>query len=250
MSKLHELLAVRQTLHNRFAQQHARTTKLLQEGLGVFIGHTKRYKPLDEEGVVQPPQDKQVGTTVEGALNEYLARFEPYVDAEVQIEVSNTEARADVMLGEKVILQDVPATALLNLEKRLEALRAVIARLPVLDPAYKWEQDPEVGYYRSPPTDTLRTEKVRQSFVAYEATPDHPAQVEVFTEDVPVGTWTTVNLSGEIPATEKQELLTRCDELILAVQTARKRANDTEHSRRKVASRLTAYILHGETLQS
>ena len=51
---------------------------------------------------------------------------------------------------------------------------------------------------------TLRTKKVPRNHVKAEATEKHPAQVEVYYEDVAVGYWTTVKFSGALPAQPRQ----------------------------------------------
>ena len=42
-----------------------------------------------------------------------------------------------------------------------------------------------------------------------EATQQHPAQVQVYMEDVPEGDWTTVKFSGALPASRVRTLLER-----------------------------------------
>lgn len=55
-----------------------------------------------------------------------------------------------------------------------------------------------------PPESTLV--QVPRNHVKAEATDKHPAQVEVYHEDVPVGYWTTVKFSGALPARRVNEL--------------------------------------------
>lgn len=68
---------------------------------------------------------------------------------------------------------------------------------------------------------TVRTKKVPRNHVKAEATDKHPAQVDVYYEDVPVGYWTTVKFSGALPARRVNELLDRVEKLQQAVKFAR-----------------------------
>ena len=142
-------------------------------------------------------------------------------------EVGNTVATADIVVdGEQdVLLAAVPVTYLLFLEKQLVNLRTFIDKLPVLDPSVAWSVDPATGDWRSSPVETVRTKKVPRNWVKAEATKEHPAQVEVYHEDVMVGTWETTRLSGALPATRKAVLSDRVSRLLTAVKYARERAN-------------------------
>src|SRR6185295_19181249 len=107
----------------------------------------------------------------------------------------NCFAKADVIVDGTVVLSDVPVTTLLFLERKLVDLHTFIVKLPVLDPAERWSYSPDVGAYASAPSETIRSKKVMRNWVRAEATEKHPAQVDVYNEDVPEGTWTTVKYS-------------------------------------------------------
>jgi len=81
----------------------------------------------------------------------------------------------------------------------------------------------QLGVYATVPTQTVRTKKIPKNWVKAEATDKHPAQVEIFHEDVIVGTWTTIKFSGAVPSMRVNELLTRVDRLVEAVKFARGR---------------------------
>jgi len=131
----------------------------------------------------------------------------------------------------------------LFLEKQLVDLHTFGKKLPVLDAAESWRRD-EV---RRPagatePVHTIRTKKVPRNHVKAEATDKHPAQVEVYYEDIPVGTWRTVKFSGALPAARVNELLGRVEKLQQAVKFAREEANDTEVTEQKVGERVFKYL--------
>ena len=82
-----------------------------------------------------------------------------------------------------------------------------MSKLPTPDPAEEWQHDPNTGLLRSKATESLRTSKEPTVIVKYDATEEHPAQTELFTKDVPVGTWTQLLYSGCIPADRKNAIL-------------------------------------------
>ena len=57
-------------------------------------------------------------------------------------------------------------------------------------------QDVSTDSWKTEPVQTYRTKRVPRNHVKAEATEKHPAQVEVYYEDVTIGYWTTVKFSG------------------------------------------------------
>ena len=125
----------------------------------------------------------------------------------------------------------MPVTYLLFLEKQLVDLHTFVKKLPVLDAAESWTFDESADCYATEPVQTVRTKKVPRNHVKAEATEKHPAQVEVYYEDVTVGYWKTVKFSGALPAKRVNELLERVEKLQQAVKFAREEANGTEVDR-------------------
>ena len=169
--------------------------------------------------------------------------FNRWVDASVQKEVTNQKTNALIDSDERTsFMFGLPATALLNLENKLAALRSVAAVVPTLDPVERWEWSKEQGCYLSAPRFQDKTTKVPKSFVTYEATPEHPAQVTVYHEDVRVGVWETTIHSGMYTPRQKRELLGRIDDLLRAVKQARQRANDVEANADNYSDALMEYL--------
>ena len=104
-------------------------------------------------------------------------------------------------------------------------IHTFVDKLPALDPGETWTYNPDVDHYASEPYQTTKTRKVMKNHVKAEATKEHPAQVDTYTEDVIVGNWTTVKFSGALPAKEKNEILDRVRKLQEAVKIAREDAN-------------------------
>jgi hypothetical protein len=79
----------------------------------------------------------------------------------------------------------------------------------------------------------------------YEATEQHPAQIEKWAEDVRIGTYTTKRWSGMLTPREKYEILSRIDILQQSVKRALSEANRTPHSKDRIASQIFEFI-HGD----
>lgn len=142
----------------------------------------------------------------------------------------------------ETLLRDVPVTYLLFLEKQLVDLHTFVKKLPVLDAAESWSFDDSTDTWRTDPVRTIRTKKVPRNHVKAEATEKHPAQVEVYYEDIAVGYWTTVKFSGALPARRVNELVERVEKLQQAVKYAREEANGTEVTDRRVGDVVFRYL--------
>ena len=100
----------------------------------------------------------------------------------------------------------------------------------------------DVDQYSSEAYQTTKTKKVMKNHVKAEATKEHPAQVETYTEDVIIGHWTTVKFSGAVPAKEKNEMLARVSALQEAVKSAREEANGMEVEQKKMGAAVLQYV--------
>ena len=223
MARLNQLLAASKTARKDANDTVTALYHTAQKGQ-LFNGLQRTYEPLEDGGVQLPPESQLVQQTVgdlTSALRQAMAKLWNTVGA---IDMTNTVARADITLGDKVY-PDVPATHLLFLEKQLNDLRTVIEKLPTLDPAAEWRANEHTGLQETVPVKTHRTQKVTTPVVVVPPTDKHPAQVHVKEADVAVGYWTTVKLSGALPATERRKLLDKVTELQKAVKAAREQAN-------------------------
>ena len=211
----------------------------------LFNGITKRYKALEDDTIgvnLIPDETHPVQMTVSSAIEEATKVMEKMFNIVATQDLANCEAKADVMLNNKPILTKVPVTHLLFLEKQLIDLKTFIDSLPVLDPAESWTFDKASGQYKSEPSKTIRSKKVMKNHVKSDATDKHPAQVEVYNEDVPVGTWTTIKFSGCIEKVKKNQMLDKIEELDKAVKLAREEANSIEVKSSDFGSVLLDYI--------
>lgn len=205
-------------------------------------GLSRTYKPIVDGDEQLPPESTRVQMKAQDAIDQVTAALTRLFDVEATKEEANTRAKADVVVDDKILLSNVPATTLLFIEKQLVDVHTFISKLPVLDQSEEWNYNAEQGVYATPPVDTIRTKKAPQTLVKAPATDKHPAQVDVYYEDVPQGRWTTIKFSGALPITRVNELRARVEKLQQAVKFARSEANTTEVANQEVGKPLFEYI--------
>jgi hypothetical protein len=252
---LHTFVALRDGTKNRKTEQ---LTVLHRDAVkpNLYEGMTRTYRPRTDDGDQLPGENQNVQLNVDTVLNALVQSVSRDWNLMATVETGNQSARADVLVatgettpaGEPVyrtVLRNVPAAYLLFIARELDDVYTFVKKLPTLDPGARWTYDEAVAAYVSEPVETHRTKKVLRNHVKYEATDRHPAQVEVFSEDVVVGFWTAVRRSGALTLERKAELLQRVDALRLAVREARERANTTDVDDVDVARPLFDYLLGG-----
>lgn len=247
MTELHEILAVESSLKGEAVRACDEISKTLHN-VGLFIGQIKTYAPNDEDGETQPTDTKIVQHTAKEMLAWLEDSYSPWIDVAIQKEIANTNAKANVEIDGVVILEDMPATALLNLENKLADIERVIKGMPVYDPAESWERDTDQGVWKTKPRHTNRTTKRQVPLELSPATEKHPAQVALINEDKFVGVWETTLFCGALSPTAKRKILANILELAQAVKRARQRANTEKIEERKVAADVFAHILSGVDL--
>ena len=245
MTKLHEIIAVESDLKSK-ALSEVQTSKDIFGAESGMIGEIRVYQPLADDGETFPDEVTTLVTTVGEVLDLVKNSFGSWVDVALTKEVQNSNTSANVVVDGVDLFVDLPAPALLNLEANLNELKKVYSLIPTLDPTEVWEYSEGQEQFISEPRITFRTKKVPKNHVLAEATKEHPAQVEVFTEDVRVGTWTKTVQCGMVSQSEKRRMLARIDKLYRAVKQARQRANGLEIEQSKFAETLFDYINEGK----
>jgi hypothetical protein len=207
-----------------------------------LAGISRTYQPKDEEGEQLPAESTRVQVHAEEILRQVSGTLTRLFDVTATKDWTNCEARADIVVDGRTLATAVPVSYLLFLEKQLVDMHTFVKKLPVLDAAESWLRDDSTDSWRTGPVRTIRTKKVPRNHVKAEATEKHPAQVEVYYEDVAVGYWTTVKFSGALPAKRVNEILERVVALQTAVKFAREEANNTEVTDQKVGAALFGYL--------
>ncbi len=246
VAKLNQIIAVEKGIKSRSYSELTDAHQSLQKS-AMLAGISRTYQPKDEEGEQYPPESTRVQLRAEEVLRQMGTTLTRLFDVTATKDWANTEARADVTVDGQVLLSAVPATYLLFLEKQLSDLHTFVAKLPVLDASESWSFDQAADCWATDAVQTTKTKKIPRNHVKAEATEKHPAQVEVYYEDVVVGHWRTVKFSGALPASRVKELLDRVDKLQQAVKFAREEANNSEVTDQHSGERVFAYLLEGST---
>ncbi len=241
MARLNQIIAIEKGIKSRSVQELAEAQKALQKP-ALLSGISRTYRPKDEEGEQLPPESKKVEVKAEEIIRKTGEVLTKLLDVTATKDWTNCTARADVVVDGQTLLTQAPVSYLLFLEKQLTDLRTFIKKLPVLDAADTWTFDESSDCWATEPVQTLRTFKTPRNHVKAEATEHHPAQVEVYYEDVTIGYWRTVKFSGALPARRVNEMLEKLEKLSQAVKFAREEANNSEAEDQKVGERIFQYL--------
>lgn len=239
--KLNQVIAIEKGTKSRSLQDLTEAHHNLQKTT-LLAGISRTYRPKDEEGEQFPPESTRVQIRAEDVIRSTSETLTKLFDVVATKDWANCDAKADVVVDGKVLLSQVPATYLLFLEKQLVDLHTFVKKLPVLDASESWTFDPSADCWATEPVSTLKTKKVPRNHVKAEATEKHPAQVEVYYEDVVVGTWRTIKFSGALPARRVNELLDRVEKLQEAVKFAREEANNRDITEQKIGATVFQYL--------
>lgn len=248
MSKLHELLAVESDLRAQAESCRADLKTTFEKKGHHFTKKVVTFKPSAEGAEDKVESQLQLQTTVTKELAWIGEKIAKAMDLGHQIDVANTQAKADVVLDNAfVLLADVPTTSLLRLEHRLTELRDLLHAVPTLDPAKGFAPDPTEGdgIFRARDEVKPRTEKQFSFVVMVPPADKHPAQVKELMLDKPSGTLLTQEWSSLVTVAAKGDMLDRVEELLRAVKKARARANDMDLDVRenKIGAAVLRYVI-------
>lgn len=241
MTKLNQIIAIEKGVKAKATREFTDLHREVQKQ-PLLTGISRTYQPKDDEGDQLPPESTSVRVQAESVLAQAASVLTRLFDVVLTKDAANMQAVGDIVL-DGTTLDTIPVTYLLFLEKQLVDLRTFVAKLPTLDPADTWDRDTASGSWAAAPSQTTKTKKVPRNHVKAEATDKHPAQVEMYFEDVIVGTWTTKKFSGALPAQRVTTLLARVDKLIEAVKFARESANSIGVTDTHVGAKIFDYLL-------
>lgn len=240
-TKLNQILAVEKGVKSDTQRKVTDAYHQVQKN-ALLSGISRTYQPIDDEGEDLPAESTRVQIKADDVLRDVGSALTRLFDVTATKDWTNTVARAHVVVDGETLIPDAPVTYLLFLEKQLADLHTFIAKLPTLDPSETWTLDASTDSYRTEPVKTTRTKKVLRNHVKAEATDKHPAQVEVYTEDIVVGYWTKVAFSGALPAARVRALTDRVTKLQNAVKFAREEANSAAVTDRNVGDAVFGYL--------
>lgn len=239
--KLNQLLAIEKQVKTNTQKQLTGVYQLVQKD-ALTKGMSRTYRPLDDDGEKFPDEVQRVQVRVPEQLQEISRVCSELFDVTLARDTANCSAKADVVVDDQTILEQVPATYLLWLEKQLTDLHTVIVNLPTLPPEHDWSFDNAQDCYRSKSSERGKTKKVPKPIVLAPATKEHPAQVQLGNEDVLVGYWTQTEFSGALPMKDAQALRGRIEKLMAAVKMAREQANLVEAPKAVASDKIFGYL--------
>jgi hypothetical protein len=234
--KLNQIIAVLQTVKANSTKAKTAVYHQIQK-TALFQGISRTFSPVAEDGFVYPPENQALQLKAEDLLVQFERACTELFNSCATQDWANATAKADITVDGTTILQDVPVSYLLFLEKQLADVKTFISSLPVLDTSESWVYDPQQECFATEPKFTTKTKRVVKPVILYEATKEHPAQVKESSEDVPEGIWRTVKFSGAISIARQNELLRRVDKLTQEVIFARERANSMEVTKQERVAR-------------
>lgn len=218
-----------------------------------LTGLSRVNRPVNEDGIPLPEQKSQVQYTIEDLLKGLIPAAADMMDVVATQEYGNAHVRADVVVGDTVLIKGAPVGYLLFLERQLISLHTLVSRLPTLDPSESWDWSQEAGAngaWASKPRDTKSESKVTKVLQlsppvisTTAGVPNIAAQVTTYTDTEHTSTWTTIKFSGALRGDRKRGLIDRVEQLQKAVKTAREEANSSQVDEQKVGKTVLNWLL-------
>jgi hypothetical protein len=202
----------------------------------LFTGLHKEHEPFEETdpatghqiNLKQPTQEKRIQADAQELLLRAQKALTRRFDVTATQDTANTLARADVIVGDRTMLRDVPVSHLLWLEGEFTHMLTVFGAIPTRSLAEDWKEDTSLplGRRRTDAEIVPSTRKVTEFRVIVPATDKFPAQVSPpIASDVHSGNYRTIKYTAALPIAKKNLLTDRVVELLEAVKQAVVRAN-------------------------
>lgn len=246
--KLYEILAIEGQLKSQANITRNDLRNTFEKKRHLFEEKRVTFAPNQEGSQPVVEQQSDIQTNILSELQWIASIWSKAIDTSYQVAEGNTKARADVVLDDNIVLlTGVPATALLELEKRAAELVELLHVVPTLDPAKGFTSDPARGnnIFRAREVTKTRSHKIQESLVLLAPTKEHPGSAQMITVDRPVGTITEQEWSGLITPSLKGDMITKAEEILRALKAARQRANavDLTETNVNVAKKIFDYVL-------
>lgn len=236
-----QIVAIEKGVKNRVEKTLTEVYKQIQKP-SLLNGQSRKFEAKSDDEEQFPDENVRVQVVAAEAIKKASVILTELFDVTATKDWGNCVAKADVVVDGDVVAEKVPATYLLFLEKQLNDIHTFVDKMPTLDPAYDWSKDANSNLFKSNVVKTHKTKKVQRPIVKYDATKEHPAQTEIISEDIVIGYWNTIQLSGALPIPQKEEILERIEKLQKAVKSAREKANSTEIEKKEVGAKILKYI--------
>jgi hypothetical protein len=249
MARLHQILAVESDLEGKYKRTCEETKKVFGKP-AMFTGSHRKLIIFDDSDTTEYPEENQaMATTVKERIDYTGTSISAYLDALFQKEATNQMAHADLIVDGVTIGNKLPATFLLALESRLKYIRSIYEALPTLQAGIEWKPSTDKGegvWDMVHPEEKIKTKMTFKSQILVEPTEFHPAQIEKWEEQVPVGKFVRNIWCSMITSHQKSEILGRIDKLIQATKKARQLANAQEIVKGNVGEKIIDFINNGK----
>jgi len=247
--KLNQVLAIEKGFKAHGYGDFTKMHQSLQKE-AALSGISRTYTPIKEDGEQFPAESTLVQVRVKDVIKDVQAKLTQLFDITAVKDFSNCNAKADIIIdadsdSPQTIAKDVPVSHLLWLEKQANDLYTFVKGLPALSTTDDWAWDANANCWSTQSFKTSKSKKVSKPLVKYEATKEHPAQVELVTEDELVGNWTTKKFSGALPASEINSMKTKVEQIQKAIKFAREQANSVEATQVKLGEKILGFVFDG-----
>lgn len=245
--KLHTIVALVQGKKKKWDEFVTRTHHSLGAGgeRSPLNGLSRVYQPKAEDGENLPSENKIVQIVAKDVLGTIIEEATAFYNLIGCQELSNCTAKADVKVGNKVLVKNAPVGFLMFLEKQLVDLRTFIGKIPVLPVDRIWTWDDNKRCYVAATEEKIRTTKEQEPVVLFPATAQHPAQTQMITKDRAVGMWRETHMSGAMPAQTRERLLKQVEIVREAVVIAREEANSIDTKQEDMVGDLIKFVFDG-----
>lgn len=225
--KLNQLIALVGGKKARVKESTTKAYHILQKET-LFDGLQRTYHPNNDEGDTFPDESQRIQQHVTPLVHDTCEGIGDLIDLVVTQDMRNREANGNIIIDGTVVMSNVPVTSLLYLEKTFTDFKTFVSSIPTLDPTEEWKLSDQTGNYETESRDTHKMKKVYKTHVAHPPTKEHPAQVQTYSEDVPIGIWRQRKFSARWTEAKKTELMEKTQLLVDAIKTAREEANCLE----------------------
>ena len=226
MRRIHQLLTQEAEVKKLWLTTATQTYHNLQKA-DLFEGHVRTFQPKADTEEAMPAEERKVQCIAEDMLAALHKVTADLLNVTAAKDRTNCEAFADVVVNGEKLLEKVPVSFLIFLEKRLVDLRTNLAKCAVLSADKNWTFDSQSRLHKTAEERQQRKVKKQVAITLAQATDKHPAQTQLITEDVYVGDFVGVKMSGAMSPAKQKQLLDKLQLLIEAVKSARQEANMT-----------------------
>lgn len=259
MNKLHVLLATTDTLRVKFKNMVADYIKFYSKSQSAFLGVKNTYTA--KEGMIDDPSKKKfvkVITTVDEKIDYFIPESEAFISGIFSQEKTNASGKANAELVVDGVSWGIfSSLELLRLKSLIEGkefgnFEELLSSIPVRSDAEVWEKCDKEEYrnrniWQKPVQSGVSRTSVKEEYILEDPnlskinSANYTPKVSSRTVPIEVGDYTMQDFSGEWSQRERALALKRRNDLLVAVTSALKIANDCE----VVESSLTAKQIFG-----